>query len=123
MQKIIAFILVALFFSHPVQADLMNEARSRLSHLRGRSSQSGLIGIEVARGTLLNLLNEIELALKESKVNGTEHDTKMYVTKKLVDFTNQTEPANVFDLDEIAAIEEIDAIADSVRRRIFGGDL
>jgi hypothetical protein len=71
---------------------LMDDARSRLNNLKGRSSQPRLVGINKASSALLALISKIELDLAISKINGTEHETKMSVTRELVKFTNQTEP-------------------------------
>jgi hypothetical protein len=82
---------------------------------------SDIIGFEACSQELKRLLAEIEAAIKSAKESGPEalHAAVMNETRKLVGFTNRTEPANILDPHEVENIRKIDQIADEARREIF----
>jgi hypothetical protein len=83
---------------------------------------SDIIGFEACAQELRRLLNEIAENLKTAGENGPDalHEAVLSETKKLVDFTNRTEPKDIFDADEFGNIRKIDEAADEARRKIFG---
>ena len=83
---------------------------------------SDIIGFEACAQELRRLLNEIAENIKTAGENGPEalHAAVLTETRKLVDFTNRTEPKNMFDADEVGNIRRIDEAADEARRKTFG---
>jgi hypothetical protein len=83
---------------------------------------SDIIGFEACAQELKRLLDEIAENIKTAGENGPDelHAAVLTETRKLVDFTNRTEPKDIFDADEIGNIRKIDQAADEVRREIFG---
>jgi len=83
---------------------------------------SNIIGFDACTQELRRLLLEIEATIKTAEQAGRDelHQAVMLQTRKLVDFTNQTEPENVLDDNEIESINQIDKVADQARRDIFG---
>jgi len=81
-----------------------------------------IIGFEACNQELKRLLDEIAAAIKAAGETGPEalHAAVMSETRKLVDFTNRTEPENILDPHEIEAVNRIDQAADEARRQIFG---
>ena len=83
---------------------------------------SDIIGFEACAQELKRLLNEIPENLKAADATGPDalHAAVLIETRKLVDFTNRTEPKDIFDAAEVANIRKIDEAADEARRKIFG---
>ena len=83
---------------------------------------SDLIGFEACTQELRRLLDEIAENIRTAGANGTDalHEAVLTETRKLVDFTNRTEPTDIFDADEVGNIRKIDEAADETRRKIFG---
>lgn len=83
---------------------------------------SDIIGFEACARELKRLLAEIAANIKSAGENGPDalHAAVLSETEKLVDFTNRTEPRDMFDVDEIGNIRKIDQAADEARRGIFG---
>lgn len=83
---------------------------------------SDIIGFETCAQELRRLLAEIAENIKTAGENGpdTLHAAVLTETRKLVDFTNRTEPKDIFDADEVGNIRKIDQASDEARREIFG---
>jgi len=83
---------------------------------------SDIIGFEACARELRRLLDEIAEHIKTVGENGSDalHAAVLTETRKLVDFTNRTEPKDFFDADEVGKIRKIDQAADEARREIFG---
>jgi hypothetical protein len=83
---------------------------------------SDIIGFEACAQELRRLLAEIAENIKTAGENGPDalHAAVLTETRKLVDFTNRTEPKDIFDADEVGNIRTIDQAADEARREIFG---
>ena len=81
-----------------------------------------IIGFEACTQELKRLSDEISENIKAAGAKGPDalHDAVMTETRKLVDFTNQTEPKDIFDTVEIENIRKLDQTADEMRREIFG---
>ena len=81
-----------------------------------------IIGFEACTQELKRLSDEISENIKTAGANGPDalHEAVMTETRKLVDFTNRTEPKDIFDAVEIENIRKIDQTADETRREIFG---
>jgi hypothetical protein len=83
---------------------------------------SDIIGFDACTEELRRLIHEIEGNIKTASQAGPDelHHAVMTETRKLVEFTNLTEPQNILDADEIESINKIDQVADKTRRDIFG---
>ena len=83
---------------------------------------SDIIGFEACTQELKRLLDEIAENIKAAAASGPDalHAAVSTETKKLVDFTNRTEPKDIFDATEVENIRKIDQAADEARREIFG---
>jgi hypothetical protein len=83
---------------------------------------SDIIGFEACAQELRRLLDEIADNIKTAGENGPDalHAAVLTETRKLVDFTNRTEPKDMFDTAEVENIRKIDEAADEARRKIFG---
>jgi hypothetical protein len=83
---------------------------------------SDIIGFEACSRELRRLLDEIASAILAAGDAGPDalHAAVMKETRKLVDFTNRTEPADLLDAQEVDAIRKIDQAADEARQQIFG---
>jgi hypothetical protein len=83
---------------------------------------SDIIGFEACAQALRRLLDEIAEHIKSAGENGPDalHEAVLTETRKLVDFTNRTEPKDFLDADEVGNIRKIDQAADEARREIFG---
>jgi hypothetical protein len=83
---------------------------------------SDIIGFAACAQALKRLLDEIAENIKTASANGPDalHEAVLTETRKLVDFTNQTEPEDIFDATEVENIRKIDQTADEARREIFG---
>lgn len=81
-----------------------------------------IIGFEACTNELKRLLDEVSENIKTAGAKGPDalHEAVMTETRKLVDFTNQTEPKDIFDAVEVENIRKIDQTADETRREIFG---
>lgn len=83
---------------------------------------SDIIGFEASANELRRLLQEIETNIKTASQTGDDklHQAVMTEPKKLVDFTNRTEPENLLDSNEVDSIRQIDQQADKAVQEIFG---
>jgi hypothetical protein len=83
---------------------------------------SDIIGFEACTQELRRLLAEVTENIKTASENGPDvlHAAVLNETRKLVDFTNRTEPRDIFNVDEVESIRKIDQAADEARREIFG---
>lgn len=83
---------------------------------------SDIIGFEACSQELRRLLDEVAENVRAADENGPDslHAAVLSETRKLVDFTNRTEPKDIFDADEVENIRKIDRSADEARREIFG---
>lgn len=83
---------------------------------------SDIIGFEACAQELRRLLAEIAENIKTAGDNGPDalHAAVLTETRKLVDFTNRTEPNDIFDAHEVGNVRKIDQAADEARREIFG---
>jgi hypothetical protein len=81
-----------------------------------------IIGFEACTKELKRLLDEVSENIRTADAKGSDalHEAVMTETRKLVDFTNQTEPKDIFDAIEVENIRKIDQTADETRREIFG---
>lgn len=81
-----------------------------------------IIGFDASAQELRRLLDEISQNIKTAGEQGPDalHAAVLSETRKLVDFTNRTEPKDIFDAEEVANIRKIDQAADEARREIFG---
>ena len=68
---------------------------------------------------LLSSLDHIN-GLVEEWGSDALHAAVLTETRKLVDFTNRTEPKNIFDATEVENVRKLDEAADQTRREIFG---
>lgn len=78
---------------------------------------SDIIGFEAGASELRGLLDEIAGNMKIAGETGPDalHAAVLTETRKLVDFTNRTEPKDLFDADEVQNIRKIDQTADEAR--------
>jgi len=83
---------------------------------------SDIIGFEACSEELRRLLDEVASNIEAASKEGAEalHSAVMKETRKLVDFTNRTEPRDIFNSEEVENIRKIDKAADDARREIFG---
>ncbi len=83
---------------------------------------SDIIGFEACTAELRRLLQEIETNIKAAGQAGDDqlHQAVMTEPKKLVDFTNRTEPKDILDAEEVESIRQIDQQADKAVQDIFG---
>ena len=83
---------------------------------------SDIVGVEACVKELRRLLQEIETNLEAAGQAGEDqlHQAVITEPKKLVAFTNRTEPKNLFDSDEVESIRLIDQQADKAVQDIFG---
>ena len=83
---------------------------------------SDIIGFEACVQELKRLLDEIAENIKAAGEKGPDalHAAVLTEPRKLVDFTNRTEPEDMFDATEAENIRKIDKAADEARREIFG---
>lgn len=83
---------------------------------------SDIVGFEACARELRKLLSEVTDNINAAGKKGSDalHDAVLAETKRLVDFTNRTEPADILNGAEIANIRKIDQSADDARREIFG---
>jgi HAMP domain-containing protein len=83
---------------------------------------TNIIGFEACSKELRRLLDEVAQNLKAAQEKGADefHDAVLTETRKLVDFTNQTEAKDMSDAVEVENIRKIDQKADEMRREIFG---
>lgn len=81
-----------------------------------------IIGFEACTNELKRLLDEVSENIKTAGAKGPDalHEAVMTETRKLVDFTNQTEPKDIFDAVEVENVRKLDQTADEMRREIFG---
>lgn len=83
---------------------------------------SDIIGFEACAKELKRLLDEIEENISDAGEEGADalHRAVRTEARKLVDFTNRTEPQDRSDTTEVENIRKIDQTADEARREIFG---
>ena len=83
---------------------------------------NNIIGFEACTKELKRLLDEISENIKTAGTKGPEalHEAVMIESRKLVDFTNRTEPKDIFNEVEVENVRKIDQTADEARREIFG---
>jgi len=83
---------------------------------------SDIIGFKACTKELKRLLEEIAGALRAAKGSGeTEFDAAMETeARKLVDFTNRTEPRNLLDAVEVDNIRKVDQMATDAMAEIYG---
>ena len=83
---------------------------------------SDIIGFTACAEELRRLLQEIQANIKAAAQTGDDalHLAVMTEPKKLVDFTNRTEPKNLLDAAEVESIRQIDQQADKAVQDIFG---
>jgi hypothetical protein len=83
---------------------------------------SDIVGFEACAQELRRLLEAIAKSIKTAGDAGPDalHEAVLTETRRLVDFTNRTEPKHVLDADEVGKIRTIDEAADEARRKIFG---
>lgn len=81
-----------------------------------------ITGFEACNKELKRLLSEVADNILAAEAAGAEalQTAILTETKKLVDFTNRTEPKNIFDATEVESIRKLDETADQARREIFG---
>ncbi len=84
-----------------------------------RLVNSNIVGVQASRDALRSLLIDIDRELQAGRQNGTEYETLLSVGQKLVDFTNRTEPSDVFNMDEIKQIRGIDQLAEELRSSLY----
>ena len=80
------------------------------------------IGFEACSKELRRLFDEVAQNVGAAQAKGEDefHNAVLTETRKLVDFTNQTEARDVADALEVENIRRIDQKADEMRREIFG---
>jgi len=83
---------------------------------------NNIIGFEACTKELKRLLDEVSENIKTAGAQGPEalHEAVMIESRKLVAFTNQTEPKDIFDTVEVENVRKIDQTANETRREIFG---
>ena len=83
---------------------------------------NNIVGQDACARELKRLLDEIAENIRTAGANGPESlsETVILESRKLVDFTNRTEPKDIFDSIEVENVRKIDGAADEARRRIFG---
>ena len=83
---------------------------------------SDIIGFDACAQELRRLLDEIAMGIQIADAKGADalHQAVISEARKLVEFTNRTEPQDLLDAAEVANIRKIDEAADEARRRIFG---
>ena len=81
-----------------------------------------IIGFEACTKELKRLLDEVSENIKAAGAKGPDalHDAVMTETRKLADFTNLTEPKDIFDPVEVENVRTIDQTADETRKEIIG---
>jgi hypothetical protein len=80
-----------------------------------------IIGFEACRNELNRLLDEVATHIQAAREEGPDalDAAVLTETRKLVDFTNRSEPENLFDAAEVESIKKLDETADQARRDIF----
>jgi hypothetical protein len=83
---------------------------------------SDIIGFEACKQELQRLLDEVASNIQTARAAGPEafHTAVLSEARKLVDYTNRTEPKDIFDATEVENIRKLDQLADESRREIFG---
>jgi primosomal protein N'' len=83
---------------------------------------SDLRGFETCKQELQRLLDEVASNLQAARAAGPDalHAAVLTEPRKLVDYTNRTEPKDIFDTTEFENIRKLDQLADEARREIFG---
>jgi hypothetical protein len=83
---------------------------------------SDIIGFEACKQELQRLLDEVASNIQTAGAAGPDalHAAVLTETRKLVDYTNRTEPKDIFDATEVENIRKLDQLADESRREIFG---
>ncbi|NJD05380.1 MAG: hypothetical protein FIA97_02640 [Methylococcaceae bacterium] len=83
---------------------------------------SDILGYEACKAELKRLLDEISANIEAAGASGPQalHAAVLSESKKLLDFTNRSEPADPLDSAEVENISQLDQLADDTRRQIFG---
>ncbi|MBN4055002.1 hypothetical protein JYT15_00685 [Acidimicrobium ferrooxidans] len=83
---------------------------------------SDIIGVEACAQELKRLLEEIAHNINAARANesGSLHATVLTEARKLVEFTNRTEPKDISDTTESENIRKIDQAAAGAMAEIFG---
>lgn len=83
---------------------------------------SNIIGFAACSKALRLLLDDVAQNINAAKDKGTAvfDDTVIAQSGRLVDFTNQTEAADISDAEEVANIRSIDEQAEAARKEIMG---
>ena len=83
---------------------------------------SNIIGFAACSKALRLLLDDVAQNINAAKDKGAEvfDDTVIAQSGRLVDFTNQTEAADISDAEEVANIRSIDEQAEAARKEIMG---
>lgn len=82
---------------------------------------SKIIGFEACSAELKRLLNDVarNINAARGKDPAEFNDVVFTESKKLVDFTNQTEAEDIFDDEEVENIRRIDEQAEAARQKIM----
>lgn len=83
---------------------------------------SDIIGFEACKAELKRLFDEIAAHMEAAGANGPAavHEALLKESKKLVDYTNRSEPENLSDPVEVENVRKLDELADDARRQLFG---
>ncbi len=83
---------------------------------------SKIIGFEACSAELKRLLNDVARNINAAKgKDSAEFDEVIFTeSKRLVDFTNQTEAEDIIDEEEVENIRRIDEQAEAARQKIMG---
>jgi len=83
---------------------------------------SNIIGIAACIAELKRLLDDIAKIINDAKGKGSAEFVAVVIaqSRRLVDFTNQTEAKDIFDAVEVENIRSIDEQAEAARKEIMG---
>lgn len=79
-----------------------------------------IVGFDAGKAELDRLLREARDAVQAAQAEGPDAVVAAVraASEALVEFTNRTEPGDVFDSDEVEAIRRLDRLADEARREM-----
>lgn len=86
---------------------------------------SRLVGYEAGRAELERILRDGRGKIDAARNRSDQERQEVIraVTEELVDFTTRTEPADILDMAEFKAIQDLDRVADEARRGIIFGSI
>lgn len=110
----------------PVIRDALQELKRPSSPRLQPTKKTKYIGFAAAkRGLevlLINIDQELQLA-RQSRSRDVFYAAALSASKKLVDFTNQTVPKDIFNNAEVEQMRGIDEFAEQIRMQLIGNSM